>query len=167
MWVPLQFFFVCDKDMIWGVLCAHNFVFPLFWQNVFMTKSGQIKLGDFGLSTVLKNTMAQANTLCGTPYYFSPGASTPYAWRSKICDAWFIWKNQIIEYPVPETSFPHKFISCLCKNHNAFLNLIFRSTLRFSSVCCPFFLFCRFLGGCCFLDGHILEIHIWKIFCLD
>ena len=53
-------------------MVAHT---PHALQNVFMTKTGQIKLGDFGLSTVLKNSMAQANTLCGTPYYFSPGMS--------------------------------------------------------------------------------------------
>jgi serine/threonine protein kinase len=30
------------------------------------------KLGDFGISTILMNTNAQARTMCGTPYYFSP-----------------------------------------------------------------------------------------------
>eukprot|EP00668_Euglena_longa_P014299 GGOE01018281.1.p1 GENE.GGOE01018281.1~~GGOE01018281.1.p1 ORF type:complete len:522 (+),score=156.23 GGOE01018281.1:31-1566(+) len=56
-------------------------------RNVFMTKSGQIKLGDFGLSTVLKNTMAQANTLCGTPYYFSPELCRNKPYNSKS-DVW-------------------------------------------------------------------------------
>ena len=31
-----------------------------------------VKVGDFGISTVLRHTMAQAQTVCGTPYYFSP-----------------------------------------------------------------------------------------------
>eukprot|EP00906_Rhabdomonas_costata_P011443 RCo016311 len=55
-------------------------------RNVFLTSTGQIKLGDFGLSTVLKNTLAQANTLCGTPYYFSPELcrSKPYNNKSDI-----------------------------------------------------------------------------------
>lgn len=56
-------------------------------RNVFMTKSGQIKLGDFGLSTVLKNSMAQANTLCGTPYYFSPELCRNKPYNSKS-DVW-------------------------------------------------------------------------------
>lgn len=41
-------------------------------QNIFLTVNGEVRLGDFGISRVLKNTMDQANTLVGTPYYLSP-----------------------------------------------------------------------------------------------
>jgi len=41
-------------------------------QNVFLTSGNWVKLGDFGLSTVLDSTMAQAQSRVGTPYYMSP-----------------------------------------------------------------------------------------------
>eukprot|EP01012_Entosiphon_sulcatum_P031746 TRINITY_DN40452_c0_g1_i1.p1 TRINITY_DN40452_c0_g1~~TRINITY_DN40452_c0_g1_i1.p1 ORF type:complete len:505 (+),score=106.77 TRINITY_DN40452_c0_g1_i1:64-1578(+) len=56
-------------------------------RNVFLMANGQIKLGDFGLSTVLNNTMALANTLCGTPYYFSPELCRNKPYNSKS-DVW-------------------------------------------------------------------------------
>ena len=41
-------------------------------QNIFMTKRGIIKLGDFGIARVLSNTRSRAKTVVGTPYYLSP-----------------------------------------------------------------------------------------------
>ena len=45
-----------------------------------------VKLGDFGISTTLLNTMALAKTMCGTPYYFSPELcqNKPYNNKSDI-----------------------------------------------------------------------------------
>lgn len=39
-----------------------------------MTGNNTIKLGDFGISRVLENTNAAAQTVVGTPYYMSPEA---------------------------------------------------------------------------------------------
>jgi NIMA (never in mitosis gene a)-related kinase len=46
-------------------------------QNIFLMRSGIVKLGDFGIAKVLDSTMEMARTVTGTPYYLSP----------EICDA--------------------------------------------------------------------------------
>jgi NIMA (never in mitosis gene a)-related kinase 1/4/5 len=41
-------------------------------QNMFLTSSGVIKLGDFGVARILEGTLACAQTQIGTPFYLSP-----------------------------------------------------------------------------------------------
>lgn len=41
-------------------------------ENVFMTKEGLVKLGDFGIAKSLKQSMEKVKTVVGTPYYMSP-----------------------------------------------------------------------------------------------
>ena len=55
-------------------------------QNVFMTKSGLVKLGDFGIAKSLNNTWQKASTMVGTPYYLSPEivSNKPYSFKSDI-----------------------------------------------------------------------------------
>lgn len=47
-------------------------------QNIFLTSSGLVKVGDFGVSKVLRNTVELASTMIGTPLYMSPGQTPPY-----------------------------------------------------------------------------------------
>ncbi|XP_042896112.2 probable serine/threonine-protein kinase nek3 [Parasteatoda tepidariorum] len=55
-------------------------------QNIFLTKSGIAKLGDFGIARVLNNTFELAQTCIGTPYYLSPEIceNRPYNNKSDI-----------------------------------------------------------------------------------
>ena len=49
-------------------------------------KNEQIKLGDFGIAKILSQTMENAKTLVGTPYYLSPEIidNKPYNFKSDI-----------------------------------------------------------------------------------
>ena len=40
--------------------------------NVFLTKAGIVKIGDFGIARELNETSDFAATVVGTPYYLSP-----------------------------------------------------------------------------------------------
>lgn len=55
-------------------------------QNIFMSKNGQIKLGDFGIARVLQHTSDCAKTAIGTPYYLSPEIwqNMPYNQKSDV-----------------------------------------------------------------------------------
>lgn len=55
-------------------------------QNVFLTRSNIIKVGDLGIARVLENQHDMASTLIGTPYYMSPElfSNKPYNYKVKV-----------------------------------------------------------------------------------
>lgn len=40
--------------------------------NIFITEQMEVKIGDFGLSTMLEHPSQRRKTLCGTPSYIAP-----------------------------------------------------------------------------------------------
>ncbi|CDW72535.1 protein kinase domain containing protein [Stylonychia lemnae] len=55
-------------------------------QNIFLTRSKMIKMGDFGIARVLNHTHEVARSMVGTPYYLSPEIiqGRPYSFKSDI-----------------------------------------------------------------------------------
>lgn len=58
-------------------------------QNVFLTRTNIIKVGDLGIARVLENQYDMASTLIGTPYYMSPElfSNKPYNYKVEYVNA--------------------------------------------------------------------------------
>ena len=75
--------------------------------NVFLMKSGIVKLGDFGIAKGLKSTWEKAKTMVGTPYYLSPEIikNEPYDSKSDI------WALGVLLYEVMTFKMPFNAVS--------------------------------------------------------
>jgi NIMA (never in mitosis gene a)-related kinase len=71
-------------------------------QNVFLTKAGIVKVGDFGIAKTLASSLDMARTQIGTPYYLSPEicCDKPYNKKSDV------WALGVILYELLALSLP-------------------------------------------------------------
>ena len=71
-------------------------------QNIFLTKNGTIKIGDFGIAKALTKTNSNAMTVIGTPYYFSPEIinGEPYNYKTDI------WSLGVVLYEMCSLKLP-------------------------------------------------------------
>ena len=71
-------------------------------QNIFLTKNNMVKLGDFGISKSLDQTLQKAMTVIGTPYYLSPEiiSNIPYSYKSDI------WSLGVLMYEMSTFKMP-------------------------------------------------------------
>ena len=71
-------------------------------QNIFTTRSGELKLGDFGIAKHLNRTLDKIKTVVGTPYYMSPEIceNKDYSFKTDI------WSLGIIFYEMCALKLP-------------------------------------------------------------
>src|ERR1700761_2128205 len=55
--------------------------------NILLSKTGQVKLGDFGATAQLTDTMTKCSTFVGSPYWMAPEVMTQNQYDGKA-DIW-------------------------------------------------------------------------------
>eukprot|EP00658_Telonema_sp_P-2_P015893 TRINITY_DN1613_c0_g1_i4.p1 TRINITY_DN1613_c0_g1~~TRINITY_DN1613_c0_g1_i4.p1 ORF type:complete len:718 (-),score=178.61 TRINITY_DN1613_c0_g1_i4:36-2189(-) len=83
-------------------------------QNIFLTSTGLVKLGDFGIARVLLATAEMASTVVGTPYYLSPEIVENKKYNAKS-DIWslgvVLYELAALQVPFSGSSLPQLVIN--------------------------------------------------------
>jgi NIMA (never in mitosis gene a)-related kinase len=91
-------------------------------QNIFLTKNGLIKLGDFGIAKCLNFTLDKAKTIVGTPFYLSPEIieNKPYSFKSDIWSLGVLLYEMVcLKMPFDATSLPMLYMKIVKGMYNS------------------------------------------------
>jgi NIMA (never in mitosis gene a)-related kinase len=91
-------------------------------QNIFLTKNGLVKLGDFGIAKCLNYTLEKVQTIVGTPYYLSPEIvhNKPYSFESDIWSLGvLLYEMMALKMPFDATSMPMLSLKIIRGNYNS------------------------------------------------
>lgn len=97
--------------------------------NIFLTKDGKIKLGDFGIAKCLNNTFDKARTLVGTPYYLSPEIvqDKPYSFKSDIWSLGILlYEMTMLKMPFEASSLPMLSLKIVRGNYSPIASTVSR-----------------------------------------
>jgi len=101
-------------------------------QNVFLNKNSIIKLGDFGISKCLENTLEKVQTVVGTPYYLSPEIveNKPYSFKSDIWSLGILlFEMTCLKMPFDAKSLPLLYVKIIRGNYSS-IPLTYSKELR-------------------------------------
>ena len=102
-------------------------------QNVFLTKSSMVKLGDFGISKNLNATWEKAVTFIGTPYYISPEIvqNQPYSFKSDIWSLGVLLYELVsLKYPFDASSLPKLMIKIMKGQYSKLSNKNYSTDIK-------------------------------------
>lgn len=93
--------------------CAHVIHRDIKPENILIDENDNVKLADFGVSTIMENGCDDINTTAGSNYYFSPEACLGSNYKGRSSDIWAcgvtLYFMVTKKYPFTSSNIPDLF----------------------------------------------------------